>query len=178
MIEVEKRAVIDKVVYEAIGGQILAKGGVDWGVNDTDSTFYIHDSWQLKVQHQVSKGTAKIAWKSGGVDGAASRREVELSLAPDDVDKANEVIVALSPEAKAYPTKQKRHDYVLDDIGIAVKHSNDWGYHVELDCVVSDASGVDDVLTRIAELAESLGLHLFTPEEEKAFVEKAIQQRA
>lgn len=178
MIEVEKRALIDEDTYHTIGQVLLAKGAVDEGTNDTVSTFYVQEgSWQLKVQHQISKGAAKIAWKSGGIDGAESRHEVELTLAPTDVANANEIITAIAPMAKVYPTKQQRHDYTLGNIGIAVKYSADWGYHLELDCVVADEKAVDAALRRITQLAAELGIHLLEPNEEKAFVQKAIRSR-
>jgi len=177
MIEVEKRAVLDVTLYEELGAKLLELGAVDVGENNTSSTFYLDKDWQLKVQRLASKGKAKIAWKSGGIDGAESRREIELSIDSSDIEKANEIISAIVPRAEMYPTEQKRHDYTLGHISIAIKYSNDWGYHVEFDSTVEDSSLVDQALVEINALADDLSIKLLTPEEEKDLISVALKQR-
>lgn len=177
MIEVEKRAVLDRAKYQSMGNALIAQGAVDDGSNDTESVFYVEKDWQLKVQHLVSQQKAKIAWKSGGLDGAAVRKEVEILIHPEDFDSAKEVIAAIASSADVYPTSQKRHDYILDGISIAVKYSDDWGYHMELDMVVENERQATVALSRITELAGRLGVQLLTPDEEQAVINKALLRR-
>lgn len=179
MIEVERRALIDETTYNSIGNSIIMLGGVDEGLNSTTSTFYLKkNNWQMKVQHLKSKNKAKIAWKSGGLDGAVARQEIEINIDTKDIQNANDLIAMLSPDSDIFITQQDRHDYSLGDLNIAVKYSHDWRYHIEIDILVDDKSQINSSLEKIDDLAIKLDVTLLTPEEEKTFVESAIAKRA
>lgn len=177
MIEVEKKSLISEDTYGKLGAQILAMGGVDLGVNNTASVFFLASNWQLKIQHLISKREAKIAWKSGGNDGSSARQEVEIALSPSDVEKAQKIVQTLTPDAELYSTHQDRHDYSLDGVNIAVKFSPDWEYHVELDVTTERSDDIENALQKIHSVAGQLGLKVMSDEEEASFVQQAIERR-
>ena len=178
MIEVEKKALFDKSDKERIIQAILAQPGVvDLGENNTDSVFYITPNELIKVQTQISKGTAKIAWKSGGNNGASTRREIELPIAPADNVKAELLVQAMLPDAQRFPTKQLRHDYRVGDLTVSVKYSDEWEHHLEIDRNVESEADVLNAAEQIESLAKALGLNLLSDSEEKVFVTKLIAKR-
>jgi len=175
-IEVEKRALLDESRYHELL-VLLDERAEDKGENDTVSVFYLRERSQIKVQRNETARTAKIAWKSGGVDGAEQRHELELPIGYDDFDAANELMRAVVSDAQVFPTKQTRHDYLIDDIDVAIKYSDDWGYHAELEIVVDDDARVEDALTRIHALADTLDIQLLSEDEERDFVAAHIAAR-
>ena len=178
MIEVEKKALLSQVAYDELNARLLGKGALDLGENNTASVFYVQENvGQIKVQHLVSKGEAKIAWKSGGLDGSESRQEIEVALDESQLEEANELISALLPHKTVYATEQRRHDYLLESVNVAVKWSADWGYHIEFDINVENPDKVDEALQKISVVANDLGVELLTPDEEVAFVQAAIKLR-
>jgi len=175
-IEVEKRALISKEQYDALPSVLAGLGATDLGENNTSSIFYIIDGQQLKVQVMSSKKTAKIAWKSGGWDGSSSRKEVELPFDYKDADSAEVLVDQLLPNAKKIPTTQLRHDYKLGELSIAVKFSENWQYHVEIDKVVESKEETSLAADEIQALADKLDIKLLTKAEEQAFTDAIISK--
>lgn len=180
MIEVEKKARFAESDKAQIIQTILAQPDVqDLGDNDTDSVFYLTDREQIKVQKQISKGSAKIAWKSGGNAGQSARREIEVPIAPTDTQTAEALIEAMLPHAERFnASRQKRHDYRVGNIEIAVKWSNNWQDHLELEILVENEAAVSDALIRLDALANTLGIHLMTGAEESAYVASIVEDNA
>lgn len=175
-IEVEKRALLSKEMYDALLAR-LAKEAIDKGENDTESVFYLQPDAQIKVQRNDSVKTAKIAWKSGAMDGTEHRKELELTIDYDDFGTANKLMTALLDDAQVFPTRQTRHDYTLNGVDIAIKYSDDWGYHMELEVMVDATQAVPGALSRIEELAGTLGIQLLDEAEEKDFIDARIKER-
>lgn len=170
-IEVEKRGLLEQKVYLELPEKLRLLGAKNYGENNTSTVFYLLDRAQLKLQVLSSKRQAKIAWKSGGFDGSAHRREIEVNIDYDSYESATDLLEVLVPSStKKVPTEQKRQDFELDDLSIALKYSDHWGYHIEIDKNVTDELGVDDALEQINTLANKLGIKLFSEEEEAKFV--------
>jgi adenylate cyclase class IV len=169
-IEVEKRGILTKKEYEILPKKIMALSAKDLGKNDTKTIFYAGSDAQLKVQVRNSKKQAKIAWKSGGFDGASSRKEIEVGIDFNDIKSAEHLIDVLMPTARKVLTFQKRHDFSVNGLTISVKYSEHWKYHVELDEVVNTEEEVNAALERIQRLASELNIKLLTQEEEKSLV--------
>jgi hypothetical protein len=72
-IEVERKAFVSKEVFAALPDKLAKLGATDLGQNDTETVFFITDREQIKVQRAMSKSTAKLTWKSGGLHGAEDR---------------------------------------------------------------------------------------------------------
>lgn len=173
-IEVEKLSIIDKNTYLAIGEILLSKGAKDLGENNTRTVFFHPEDARVKVQENMSKGTAKVVWKSGGsLKANDSRTEIELPFSPSDFDIAVDLVKAFLSGVEFFSARvQERHDYKLGDVNVSVKYSEDYGYHVECDLNVSSDDQVDDGLRKIEQVAQGLGLHTLSSDEENDFMKK------
>jgi len=176
-IEVEKRGLLNERRYHEVLDRLRQLEAVDKGEVSTESIFYLSNRWQLKIQRSTPGRAAKIAWKSGGNDGAESRRELELAISHDNFDAANELMRQVLPGVSVFPTHQRRHDFTLNTVQVALKYSPDWDYHIEIEALVNDESRVPVALEAIQNLADTLGITLLSPEEEQKFVAQRIQER-
>lgn len=176
MIEVEKKAITDESVNAEVKKRLAQMGAADLGENNTTSYFFLLEKQQLKLQVQDTKKTAKIAWKSGDFDGSSAREEIEVVIPLDQVENSEKLITRLVPDAKIVKTIQKRHDYAVGKLTIAVKWSENWGFHIELDTNVETNEDVAHAQKELAALANELGVTLMSEQEEKAFVEAILQK--
>ncbi|MCU0667360.1 MAG: CYTH domain-containing protein [Patescibacteria group bacterium] len=175
-IEVERKAFITKQQYNNLANKLLQLGAKDLGPNNTNTTFYITEKEQVKVQHQVSKGNAKMVWKSGGLVGKTSRQEIELVILPSEIAKANIFIERLLTNYKKYISNQLRHDYILNGLDIAIKYSDNWGYHLEIDKNVASDKHISKTLQCIEDLAKTLDIKLMSNQEEQKHLANVMAQ--
>ena len=68
---------------------------------------------------------------------------------------------------------QKRHNYLYKDIEIALKYSDVWGFHLELEKVIDNLEKKQSAEKAIKEAAKGLNVHLMTDRELTAFTQKA-----
>lgn len=177
MIEVEKIVTFQtKDEQDQFLKQVIDLGAKDLGENNTENIFYLADTYQLKVSKMLSKNKAKIALKSREL-GADSGKEIEIHFPLEDAASAESIIDTLIPDRSKIPTEQSRHDFLLDDIEIAVKYSQDWGYHVELEQMVSEEEDIEGALERIEALAKKLKVSTLTVDEAKARISKELSRR-
>lgn len=64
---------------------------------------------------------------------------------------------------------QKRTNYEYQGVEIALKWSEDWGYHVEFEIMINDLSEKEAADALIREVAKTLSVPLMTEEEVAAF---------
>lgn len=169
-IEVERKAFLSEEQYSSLPALLMKMGAKDLGVNDTNTVFYVTDGAQIKVQHAVSKGTAKIAWKSGGLVGKADRHEIEVNIDVESIDEANLLVQHMVGDHKKYISNQKRHDYFVNGCYVAVKYSKNWGHHIEIDMNVTSQDEVAKARDKIEALSKTIGVILMTDEEESVHV--------
>ena len=176
MIEVEKLAIFDETGQKTLVEKLTALGAKDLGENHTSSTFYLGNGYQLKVTAQHSKKQAKIALKPREF-GADFSHEYELIFSEDQVDTAEKMMDILMGNSPKIPTKQDRHDYLFEDVEIAVKYSEDWGYHAEFEQIVDSKEEVDAALKHISTVAKKLDITLLTKEEAAEKIKKELKRR-
>ena len=68
---------------------------------------------------------------------------------------------------------QKRINYLYQDCEIALKFSDAWGYHLEIEQVVDSLDKKSVVEAQIRTVSAELGISLMTEEELKEFTRKA-----
>lgn len=68
---------------------------------------------------------------------------------------------------------QKRHNYLYKGVELALKWSEIWGYHLELEIVVTDQNQKAAAESKIFAVTKDLGIKIMTDEELKEFTEKA-----
>jgi adenylate cyclase class IV len=177
MIEVEKLAVLpDEAAYEAFIKSLINCGAKDLGQNDTENIFYLGDGYQLKVAKLLSKNKGKFALKPREF-GDISSEEIEVHFSLDDADAAERMMDVLLASKKKLPTAQIRHDYLLDDVEIAAKYSDDWGYHVEFEQMVDTEGEIEMALKAIDNLAVKLGIQTMTKEEAGDHIRRELTRK-
>ena len=170
-IEIELRSVFDRKKYNELK-EFLGKNAEDLGEDDKDVFFFLLPDKITKATHNISKKTAKIVIKLNRIGrGTSDFEEIEIPINPSDFDKAVKLFSAL-PFDQIQNSYQKRHNYLLDGVEIALKWTESWGYHMELEIVVDDVAKREDAENKIRKVAEKLGVQIMSEEELKDFTKK------
>lgn len=123
---------------------------------------------------EKNKGKAKIVLKDSLVSEGNSSGEWEITLEPSEFMNAVDMIDHLGLPGKRCRAWQQRHNYLFEGVEIALKYSDYWEYHAELEVVVDDVTFVPEAEQKMREIAERLGLDLMS-EEEVADFTKAFE---
>lgn len=170
-IEIELRSVFDEKKHNELK-DFLDKNAEDLGEDDKDVYFFLLPDKITKATHNVSKKTAKIVIKLNRIGrGTSDFEEIEISINPSDFDKAVKLFSAL-PFDQIQNSYQKRHNYLLEGVEIALKWTESWGYHMELEIVVDDKSKREEAEDNIRKVAEKLGVLIMSEDELKDFTKK------
>ena len=170
-IEIELRSVFDEKKYNELK-DFLDKSAQDLGEDDKDVYFFLLPDKITKVTHNVSKKTAKIVIKLNRIGrGSSDFEEIEIPINPADFDKAVKLFSAL-PFDQIQNSYQKRHNYLLEGVEIALKWTESWGYHMELEIVIDDKSKKEEVEDNIRKVAEKLDVQIMSEDELKGFTQK------
>jgi predicted adenylyl cyclase CyaB len=162
-IEVEMRTMFDEREYTRLK-DFLRTHATDLGVDDKNVWFFLMPDKLLKVVHNVSQNTAKISLKLSSIGQGSAFGEQEVPIDPKDCQKMVDLLLNLG-YTEMQNTPQKRHNYVYEGVEIALKQSETWGYHAELEILVGDESEVAAAEKKIREVAQKLHLSLLTEEE-------------
>jgi len=170
-IEIELRSVFDEKKHNELK-DFLDKNAEDLGEDDKDVYFFLLPDKITKATHNVSKKTAKIVIKLNRIGrGTSDFEEIEIPINPSDFDKAVKLFSAL-PFDQIQNSYQKRHNYLFDGVEIALKWTESWGYHMELEIVVDDKAKREDAESKIRKVAERLSVQIMSEEELKDFTQK------
>jgi len=170
-IEIELRSVFGEKKHDELK-EFLDKNAEDLGEDDKDVYFFLLPDKITKVTHNVSKKTAKIVIKLNRIGrGTSDFEEIEIPINPFDFDKAVKLFSAL-PFDQIQNSYQKRHNYLLEGVEIALKWTDSWGYHIELEIVVNDKAKREEAENKIRKVAEKLGVQIMSEEELKDFTKK------
>jgi len=170
-IEIELRSVFDRKKHNELK-EFLGKNAEDLGEDDKDVFFFLLPDKITKATHNVSKKTAKIVIKLNRIGrGTSDFEEIEIPINPSDFDKAVKLFSAL-PFDQIQNSYQKRHNYLLDGVEIALKWTESWGYHMELEIVVDNVAKREEAENKIRKVAEKLGVQIMSEEELKDFTKK------
>ena len=170
-IEIELRSVFDRKKHNELK-EYLGKNAEDLGEDDKDVFFFLLPDKITKATHNISKKTAKIVIKLNRIGrGTSDFEEIEIPINPSDFDKAVKLFSAL-PFDQIQNSYQKRHNYLLDGVEIALKWTESWGYHMELEIVVDNVAKREEAENKIRKVAEKLGVQIMSEEELKDFTKK------
>jgi len=174
--EVECRAFVTKEKLEELREFLSAKAK-DLGVDNKDTHFFILPEKLLKVVHNMSKNNAKIVLKSHALGGGHGAEEIEVKIDTEQVDDSVKLLKQLG-FVKIVHSFQERHNFLYKNVEISLKHSEHWGYHVELEVMTDKEENQAKAEDEIRSVAEELGLKLLTNEETAAYAEKVIKAKA
>lgn len=168
MYEIEHRAVLTESTYKELSEK-LAQEATLLGVDDKEVSYYIFPDKLLKVVRNISKGTGKLSLKLNALGAGSSFQEFEVPFPEDSFEMMKSICASISVPDQVISGTQKRTNYEYQGIEIALKWSEDWGYHAEFEIMIPDISGKEVADSRIAGVAKALSVSLMTEEEVAAF---------
>lgn len=172
MFEVEFRSRFNLEKFNALK-KYLDERAENLGPDDKDCYFYIFPDKLLKVVNNISKNNAKISLKLSRIGDGAAFSEIEFYFPSEEFEAAAKLFNALSLPVKLMHEPQTRINYRYKNCEIALKHSNTWGYHLEIEQVIDSKEKETDAEKQIREIADELGVRLMPEEELKKFIKEA-----
>lgn len=170
-IEIEFRSVFDKTEFDRLK-KFLDENAENLGEDDKDVHFFIFPDKLLKVTSNTSQSTAKITLKLNRIGKGSAFEEIEIPIQQSEVDRAVEMFNKLKVTDNIIHSFQKRNNYLYKGVGIALKFSEHWQYHLELELVVDDENKKREAENKIREVAGELDIRLLTEEELAEIVKK------
>lgn len=168
-IEVEMRAIFNKEKYDQLKS-FLDINAKDLGEDDKDTFVYLLPDKIIKAVNNVSHKTAKIVLKLNQITKASAIEEIEIPINPSDFQNAAKLFSSL-PFDQSMNFYQKRHNYIFNGVEIALKYSEDWGYHMELEVLVTDWIKQGVAEEKIHKIAKQLGVKIMTEQDTAEFVD-------
>ena len=165
MIEIEERARFDAATYERVKKQLEALAE-EIHADDKEVVYYIYPDKLLKAVHNISEGTCKLSYKSKKVGGGTTVKEEELILPGKHF--AGLIIFcdsAYQDATKRINSPQKRTNYKIGDLEVALKYTNDYGHHLEIDALVANEAAEASAHQKILALSKSLDIKLMTQQD-------------
>lgn len=175
MYEIEHRAVLTEETYRELADK-LAREATLLGADDKEVSYYIFSDKLLKVVRNISKGTAKLSLKLTALGAGSSFQEFEVPFPEESFEMMESICENISTPDQIISGTQKRTNYEYHGIEVALKWSEDWGYHAEFEIMISDLSEKESADARIREVAAALAIPLMT-EEEVAIFSAAVRAK-
>jgi len=173
--EIEFRSMFSKEKYDQLQA-FLSANAQDLGQDDKDVYFFILPNKLLKVVSNISKNSAKLVLKLNKIGEGSSFKEIEIPFNPQEFESLASIFKELGFN-KAMRSFQKRHNYNYKGVEIALKYSEDWGYHSELEIVVSSEDKIKDCEEKILFVANELGIRIMSDQELKEFTQKKEEEK-
>ncbi|MFI0808155.1 hypothetical protein [Streptomyces echinatus] len=170
-VEIEMRARFSQEAHDQLISR-LQQDGEDLGRDDKHIYFYVLPHQLLKVTDNIATNTAKITLKASKIGHGTAFPETEIPIAREDVAAAVHVFNALGFENTMHEAYNRRRNFRLHGVEIAVKWSEAWGHHAEFEVLLGDdpsPAAVEAAHDRINSVARELGVPLMTEEELAAF---------
>ena len=175
-IEVEFIAKISKDKYNELHDFLSKNCEKDLGEDNKNTKFYILPEKLFKVVDETSKGKGKLVLKSSRVGHGSDAEEIEIGIDSNDYNKAKEMFDDLELPGKSMEARQQRHNYVYKGVEIAVKYSEEWKYHIEMEIVIDDISKKEEAEDKIKQVADELEIK-FLSEEEIKEITNAVESK-
>ena len=169
-IEIELRALINERKFIELN-KFLKKNGKYLGRDNKDTYFFLFSDKLLKVTNDLDKSSAKITLKLNKIGIGSDFKEIEIPIAPKDVEKTVKAFKHLGFDNNQY-SYQYRNNYTYKGIEVAVKYTQSWGFHVELEILIDGNEDKNKALSKIKAVAKELELKIMTDAELKKFTSK------
>lgn len=172
MLEIEKRGFLTEEKYNELL-IFLNKNGESLGADDKDAVYYIYPDKLLKVVNNISKQNAKVSLKMNKIGEGSAFPETEVFFDQKDFEKMKYILDTIAKPEKVMDGIQKRKNFEYKGCEIAIKWSEAWGFHFEIEKMVSEQSEVKKAEKELHNVADELGIKILTDEELKEFAKKA-----
>jgi adenylate cyclase class IV len=176
MYEIEHRALLTEESSKTLAEK-LAREAKLLGADDKEVAYYIFPDKLLKVVWNISKGAGKLSLKLNTLGTGSSFQEFEVPFPEESFEMMKNICSNISTPDQVINGTQKRTNYEYKGVEIALKWSEDWGYHAEFEIMVSDPSEKSAADARITEVAKALSVQLMTEEEVATFITKVRSQK-
>jgi adenylate cyclase class IV len=170
-IEIEFRSCFDQNKFNELE-TFLQSNAEDLGQDNKNVFFYIFKDKLLKVVDEVSKKRGKIVLKNSKIGDGSDFEEIEIIIDKDSIEATNNIFSELSLDCQLIESYQKRNNYLYKGVEIALKYSNHWGFHIELEIVIDDIKLKKDAEKKIHAVAKELNIKLMNDVELEEFVNK------
>jgi adenylate cyclase class IV len=172
MLEIEKRGFLTEEKYNWLL-DYLGENGENLGADDKEVVYYIYPDKLLKVVNNISKRSAKISLKMSKIGEGSAFPETEVFFEQEDFDKIKYIFDTIAKPEKIMDGIQKRKNFKYKDCEIAIKWSEAWGSHFEIEKMVSGHGEVGSAEKELHGIADELGIKILTDEELREFTKKA-----
>ncbi len=171
-IEIELRSVFNKKKYNEIK-KFLKEKAKDLGADNKDVYFFIMPDKLSKVVNNISKGDAKIVTKLNKIGQGDLFKEIEVTINKKDFEKAVKLFKSLDLTNNVMHSFQQRHNYLYKEVELALKYSEVWGYHLEMEIVINGLKKEKEAKKKLCSVAKELNVQIMTDEELTKFTQKA-----
>lgn len=162
-IELEYRARFSKKKYNALL-KFLYSHAKDLGADDKRVWFFVMSDKLLKVTHDISSKSGKITLKLTKIGKGSHFEEIEFPISEKSIESAIKLFTSLGHKYIFEP-KILRHNFSYKGVEVALKYSKTWGYHLELEIMISSLSQKGRAGEKIFSVAEELGVSIMSEEE-------------
>jgi len=171
-IEIEFRAIFGKKDFDRIK-EYLDRNAENIGEDDKDVFFFIMPDKLLKVVDNISKNNAKLVLKLNKIGKGSDFKEIEIPIEREYVNDFVKILTKLGFTDNIMHSFQKRQNYIYKDVEVALKYSEVWGHHLELEVMITDIKEKEQAEEKIKKAANDLNIKLMTDKELAKFTRKA-----
>lgn len=162
--EHERFAFLEEESYDRVSAY-LNEHAEDLGPDNKTSYFFVLPDINISVA--VTEQKAVLKYKGGQIGKGIGFEELEIGLASrEEAEKTVrllQVLTQLDPQV----SRQIRHNYQLDEIELALKYTETWGFHLELEKIYEATdeelkAAATEADSQIVSVAGRLGIQLAT----------------
>ena len=176
MIEVEQRGLLTQEEFTRVEAYLREHAEY---LNEDHKyvEYFIYKDKLLKVIRNDSQKNAVLSLKLNALGNGALFDETECTLPIDQFPALQKIIRTITTPDQIITGTQKRENFILDGVEVALKWSEDWGHHFELECMIEDAKEESAALEKIKTVAHKLNVVVMSEEEVAEFAQKVRQAR-
>ena len=145
MLEIEFRSIFNQEKYNELK-VFLDERAENLGEDNKDCYYYIFKDKLVKLVDNISQNSAKISLKLNKIGDGPAFPELELYFSQDQFKTAKTILENVMAPDKVMNGLQKRNNYKYKGCQIALKHSDAWGYHLEIEKVIESADKQNDAV--------------------------------
>ena len=168
-IELEYRARFSKKKYDSLFA-FLRSGAKDLGADNKRVWFFVMPDKLLKVTHDISSKSGKITLKLTKIGKGSHFEEIEFPISEKSIEPAVKLFTKLGYKYLLEP-KILRHNFYYKGVNLALKYSKTWGYHIELEIMISSMNQKKQAEKKIFGVAKELGASIMSEKELREFTQ-------
>jgi len=162
MLEVELRGTLSEAEFIMLKDKLIHEADSSRADNKV-TYFFVTHGFILKVTQPDGEADAFITVKIGD-ETVNVLEELDIAIPSESVNDALKLLRSLGFD-EVNKVVQRRTNYVLGSFELALKYTDDWGYHFELEGAAANHEEADGVRKQLEKMCREYGLHAMSPEE-------------